>query len=90
MRRTLNDSELIDRLGGTAVVARMLRIKPPSVHEWRSSGIPKQRLIQLGAEIEKSAGMKRWDLRPDDWHRIWPELIGQPGAPAIPEEKAHG
>lgn len=27
--------------------------------------------------IEKnSAGaVRRWDLRPDDWHLIWPELI---------------
>lgn len=26
----------------------------------------------------------RWDLRPDDWHRIWPELIVVDGAPAVP------
>ena len=24
-----------------------------------------------------------WDLRPDDWHLIWPELIGSEGAPAV-------
>ena len=24
-----------------------------------------------------------WDLRPDDWHRIWPELIGADGAPDV-------
>lgn len=23
-----------------------------------------------------------WDLRPSDWHRIWPELVGAEGAPA--------
>jgi hypothetical protein len=28
----------------------------------------------------------RWDLRPDDWHRIWPELIGAEGAPPLPVE----
>lgn len=27
----------------------------------------------------------RRDLRPKDWHRIWPELITADGAPAIPE-----
>ncbi len=27
----------------------------------------------------------RWDLRPDDWHRIWPELIGKEGAPEVPQ-----
>lgn len=26
----------------------------------------------------------RWDLRPDDWFEIWPEIIGKVGAPAIP------
>jgi DNA-binding transcriptional regulator YdaS (Cro superfamily) len=30
--------------------------------------------------------VRRWDLRPDDWHRIWPELIGADGAPEIPQE----
>lgn len=24
-----------------------------------------------------------WDLRPDDWHLIWPELIGVEGAPEL-------
>ena len=80
----MNHAELIDELGGTTTVARLLGIKPPSVHEWRSKGIPSDRLIQLGAEIEGKAGIPRWDLRPDDWHRIWPELIGADGAPAVP------
>lgn len=30
--------------------------------------------------------VRRWDLRPDDWHRIWPELIGSEGAPAVADE----
>lgn len=37
------DSEIIDRLGGTAEVARICQIKPPSVSEWRSTGIPPAR-----------------------------------------------
>ena len=35
---------LIDRLGGTSAVARICECKPPSVHEWRTNGIPKARL----------------------------------------------
>lgn len=31
--------------------------------------------------------VRRWDLRPKDWHRIWPELIGADGAPAVPAEE---
>ena len=34
-------NHVIDELGGTSVVARMCDIKPPSVSEWRNSGIPK-------------------------------------------------
>jgi len=26
----------------------------------------------------------RWDLRQEDWHLIWPELIGTQGAPMVP------
>lgn len=37
------DSEIIDRLGGTTEVARICQIKPPSVSEWRVTGIPPAR-----------------------------------------------
>ncbi len=39
------------------------------------------------ADIERACGylVMRWDLRPTDWHRIWPELIGADGAPDVPE-----
>jgi hypothetical protein len=41
--------------------------------------------IQLAVDIEHATGaVRRWDLRPDDWHRIWPELIGTDGAPEVP------
>ena len=34
-----------------------------------------------------SAGrVRRWHLRPADWHRIWPELIGAQGAPIVGPE----
>lgn len=39
----MNDSQIIDNLGGTNVVATLLKIKPPSVSEWRVSGIPDAR-----------------------------------------------
>ncbi|GAB3755074.1 hypothetical protein GCM10028795_27230 [Lysobacter olei] len=39
----MNDSEIIDRLGGTVQVARLCRVRPPSVSEWRTRGIPAAR-----------------------------------------------
>jgi len=37
-------------------------------------------------EIERATAgdVRRWHLRPDDWHLIWPELIGSKGAPKVP------
>lgn len=43
----MDTNDLIDKLGGTTEVARIFGIKPPSVSEWRVSGIPKARLMYL-------------------------------------------
>jgi hypothetical protein len=43
MDTTHPDSKIIDRLGGTAAVARMCNVKQPSVSEWRTRGIPPAR-----------------------------------------------
>jgi len=43
MDTTHPDSKFIDRLGGTAAVARMCNVKQPSVSEWRTRGIPAAR-----------------------------------------------
>ncbi|MFA6904372.1 MAG: hypothetical protein WC236_14955 [Gallionellaceae bacterium] len=39
----MNDSKIIDELGGTSAVAELCEIKPSSVSEWRVNGIPKAR-----------------------------------------------
>lgn len=35
--------------------------------------------------IERNSGgqVRRWHLRPDDWHRIWPELIDLHSSPIV-------
>lgn len=43
----MDPNQIIDALGGTAEVARLCDVKPPSVSEWRTSGIPKARLMFL-------------------------------------------
>ena len=37
-------------------------------------------------ERESSGAVRRWDLRHDDWRRIWPELLEHPDAPPVPAE----
>lgn len=43
----------------------------------------------LASLIERATGgaVMRWDMRPGDWWRIWPELIDRPDAPAVLAEE---
>jgi DNA-binding transcriptional regulator YdaS (Cro superfamily) len=51
---------------------------------------PRQPSAEYCVEIERATdgGVRRWDLRPNDWHRIWPELIDADGAPPVPQQEA--
>jgi DNA-binding transcriptional regulator YdaS (Cro superfamily) len=71
--------------GAAATLARQIGVSPVMVSQW--AGGVKPTPTERCADIEKATegAVKRWDLRPDDWHRIWPELIGADGAPAVPE-----
>lgn len=50
---------------------------------------------ELAAEIEHESRTRygdhqtvmRWDLIPDRWQRIWPELVGVEGAPNIAQQQ---
>ena len=37
----MNDSELIDKAGGTSEVAKLCEVSSPAVSQWRTDGIPK-------------------------------------------------
>lgn len=39
-------------------------------------------------EHATDGAVMRWDLRPDDWHRIWPELKARKDAPKPPAQAA--
>lgn len=70
-------------MGSASALARLLNVKPPTIFEWRNGERPVP--IERCVEIERATDgdVRRWDLRPEDWHRIWPELIDADGAPAI-------
>jgi len=61
--KTLSDSEIIDALGGTAAVARLCRIKQPSVSGWRVMGIPDARRQQTEPVRNKKINGQINDLR---------------------------
>ena len=62
----MDANKIIDSLGGTVAVADLCEVKPPSVSEWRNSGIPKARLMYLRA------------VRPD----VFEKLESQPSGSA--------
>ncbi|MFM2057928.1 MAG: hypothetical protein RLY71_2313 [Pseudomonadota bacterium] len=76
----------IDRAGGPAEVARICSVTPPSVTQWRTRGVPIERCVQI--EQATAGAVMRWDLRPDDWMRIWPELAERADAPAPAQQEA--
>lgn len=57
------------------------------IRSWPACFRPTSEMNAMVNAWDKS-GEKRWDLRPDDWHRIWPELIGIEGAPEVPQTTA--
>ncbi|MDK6077917.1 transcriptional regulator [Massilia varians] len=81
----MNASEIIDKLGGPTAVAKLLNVKPPSVHAWKTGGIPDDKLIRLAPTLEKAGIATRRELRPNDWQQIWPELVDQSAPEAEPQ-----
>ena len=77
----------VDLLGGQAALASAIGVKQQNVWNWlnRGGNVPPE----FCAAIERTTNgaARRWSLRPDDWYRIWPELIGADGAPSVPESE---
>jgi len=63
-----------DVVGGMGVLSRLLGVSAPTVSQWKSGVRPIP--IERCAAIEKITGGKvtRQEMRPKDWHLIWPEL----------------
>lgn len=70
--------------GRTAAVAREVGIAPAYLSQIANGTRPVP--AEHCAALERATGgkVRRWDLRPEDWHRIWPELQGTEGAPPAP------
>jgi DNA-binding transcriptional regulator YdaS (Cro superfamily) len=74
-------AQVVEVCGGPTKVAAALGVSAQAVCFWRDG---KRRLpVEYIPVLEQlSAGVvRRWDLRPQDWWVIWPELVGAEGAP---------
>ena len=79
----------IKEAGGVSALAASIGVTQSAVSNWRSRPGPVP--VEHCAAIERAAAVvvTRRDLRPDDWHRIWPELI-TPEHPAPEPATAQG
>ncbi len=85
--------ELVEILGGTAKCAKRMEIQPPSVSQWISGRRPvsPQRCVQFEMLLGGDSDVRK-RLRPNDWHKLWPELPGadelnQEEPPATPQRR---
>lgn len=76
--------QAIDHFKTQQALAEAMGIRQSTVSEWKKGDrpIPIERCVQIDRLTE--GRVRRWHTRPNDWHLIWPELIGTDGAPAVP------
>lgn len=74
--------DAIKSSGGPAKVADAIGVSVQRLCNWTDRGVP----VEMCAAVERATAgsVRRWDLRPDDWWAIWPELVGAKGAPRVP------
>lgn len=65
--------------GGLSASAKRLGIPAQRLWNWIDRGVPLERVRDVCLLL----GMDPWDFRPDDWWKIWPELVRLPGAPDL-------
>lgn len=71
------------------VLAEKAGVKnPDQIRQWAFYGRKPGAAYAMAIESATGKTVRRWDLRPTDWHLIWPELKKSKDAPAIPAQSA--
>ena len=71
--------------GRAARLAKRIAKPPAYLSQIASRKRPAPPALVPALEALCGHEVRRWDLRPDDWHLIWPELVGTQGAPVPPQ-----
>jgi DNA-binding transcriptional regulator YdaS (Cro superfamily) len=84
----MNLHEYLNSEGALTVAQLRERIGVKSdaqIKQWQYGWADRQPGPQYCVAIEDATKgrVRRWDLRPDDWHLIWPELKRKKDAPKI-------
>ncbi|WP_323120012.1 transcriptional regulator [Burkholderia alba] len=72
---TLAIRKACDLVGGKAALARLLGVKPPTVQQWANGARPVAVDRCVAIERATKGAVSRIELRPDDGHLIWPEIV---------------
>ncbi len=75
------------KLHSQAALAKLIDVAPSFVNQWVKSDRPIPIPTCVLIEQKTEGAVRRWDLRPDDWHLIWPELVGATDAPKVRKQK---
>jgi DNA-binding transcriptional regulator YdaS (Cro superfamily) len=70
--------------GSGVAIAKFVEVHPVMVSQWANgtkAPIPVERCTAI--ERATDGAVRRWDLRPHDWHEHWPELKRAKGAPQV-------
>jgi hypothetical protein len=80
-KEKIRASAIVEALGGALAVSKMLaamgvKVSRMAVWQWTERNeIPLGRLVLLAGALERSTGLRRWDIVPEHWETIWPELV---------------
>jgi len=61
---------------GRKILADLLGVSVAAIGNWKVRGIPVEHCLAI--EQATKGTVTRKDLRPDDWHKYWPELAKAP------------
>lgn len=92
----MNLKEYTDSLphGGVSAFAAKVGVSAIYLHQLAARQTVNNREREASPELavvierESDNAVRRWDLRPNDWWLIWPELIQLKGAPEVAEKAA--
>jgi DNA-binding transcriptional regulator YdaS (Cro superfamily) len=84
-------AEYVDSSRGRQTeIAKAVCAQPQLVWQW-ARGVKQVPIARcMAIEMATNGEVRRWDLRPDDWHLIWPELVGSAGSPGVPVGRVAG
>lgn len=73
-------SEYLSSIDSAASLAAAIGVQPESISQWKTGfrKVPIERCVPI--ERATNCQVTRRDLRPEDWHLIWPELAEKAAA----------